>query len=219
VRTAPDPGPVTPDRTVRPQYVDANGHPLQANGRAAVSPDLAAGAAITRSEILARAQTWLNPPVPYSQSAYKGGYRTDCSGYVSMAWHLPENGWTSNLNQVGVAIGYNDLRPGDMLLYHNPADPTNGSHVVLFDHWAGGVGGDFYIYEQTVPNAKHRLWSQAGYSRSNPANFPPSATSTATAKPTSPCSTSATAPCRTPPDGTGWHAFPVTSGVCPEGRE
>jgi len=36
--------------------------------------------------VIANAKTWLNPPVPYSQTAYHNGYRTDCSGYVSMAW-------------------------------------------------------------------------------------------------------------------------------------
>ena len=40
-----------------------------------------------------------------------------------------------------------------------------GSHVVLFDHWVGATGGDFYIYEQTPPHTLHRRWSQAGYSR------------------------------------------------------
>lgn len=36
--------------------------------------------------VITNAKTWLNPPVPYSQTAYHNGYRTDCSGYVSMAW-------------------------------------------------------------------------------------------------------------------------------------
>jgi hypothetical protein len=131
-----------------------------------MSANLSPGGQITRSEILSRAQTWLNPPVPYSMDVYKDGYRTDCSGYVSMSWHLPSNGWTGDLDQVGVSEGYNDLKPGDMLLYHNSADPVTGSHVVLFDRWTGAVGGDFYIYEQSPPSTKHRLWSQAGYSRS-----------------------------------------------------
>jgi hypothetical protein len=45
-----------------------------------------------RSETLARAHTWLTAwhggPVPYSQSRYLNGWRTNCSGYVSMAWNL-----------------------------------------------------------------------------------------------------------------------------------
>src|SRR5206468_6026084 len=44
------------------------------------------------------------------------------------------NYWTGDLNTIGTPIGYNDLRPGDMLLFHNVADPVDDSHVVLFDH-------------------------------------------------------------------------------------
>ncbi len=147
-----------------PQGVDAAGRARQPDGT--VAPYADGGPSITRNEIISRAKSWADVPVPYSQTAYRDGYRTDCSGYVSMAWKLYRNYWTGDLNTVGVAIGYNDLQPGDMLLYHNAANPVNGSHVVLFDRWTGAVGGDFIIYEQTVPATKHRAWSQAGYSRS-----------------------------------------------------
>ena len=50
------------------------------------------GPAITPSTILARAQSWVNEGVPYSQTNYwtdtNGIYRQDCSGYVSMALGL-----------------------------------------------------------------------------------------------------------------------------------
>jgi hypothetical protein len=141
----------------RPQGVDARNNPLQANGTAASSPS--AGFPITREEIVARAKTWLAVPVPYSQDVFRGGYRTDCSGYVSMAWHTNGNFWTGDLATIGTPIAFNDLRAGDMLLYHNPSNPTNGSHVVLFDRWVGPVGGDFWMYEQTPPNTMHRRWS------------------------------------------------------------
>jgi hypothetical protein len=126
----------------------------------AVASRAAAGPAISRGEIIQRAQTWVTAGVPYSQSAYRDGYRTDCSGFVSMAWRLNRNYWTGDLHTVGASIPFSSLRPGDMLLYHNPANPTNGSHVVLFDKWVGAVGGDFWIYEQTPPRAVHRKWSQ-----------------------------------------------------------
>jgi hypothetical protein len=148
----------------RPQGVDAAGHAKQPLG-AKIAADSGVGPAITRTEILARAQTWADAHVPYSQDAYRDSYRTDCSGYVSMAWHTNRNYWTGDLDTIGVAIGYADLRPGDMLLYHNAANPVNGSHVVLFDHWTGAIGGDFVMYEQTPPSTKHRTWSAAGYSR------------------------------------------------------
>lgn len=105
---------------------------------------------ITRDEALVRAQTWLvGGGVPYSQTKFKDGWRTDCSGYVSMVWNLSRNYWTGDLNTVGVRIPFNTLRCMDMLLFHDSSNPNNGSHVVLFDRWVNGVGGDFWIYEQT----------------------------------------------------------------------
>lgn len=134
----------------------------------AASAAVAPGPSITRGEILARAQTWVAAQVPYSQNAYYGGYRTDCSGFISMALKTSGSYWTGNLNEIGVPIAFNDLRPGDYLNFHNPADPNNGSHVVLFDKWVGAVGGDFWMYEQTPPHTLHRKWSDtSGRVRSN----------------------------------------------------
>ncbi|MFG1606548.1 hypothetical protein [Actinoplanes sp. NPDC049265] len=131
---------------------------------AAVSP----GPVISRAEIITRAQTWVAAQVPYSQEAYYNGYRTDCSGFVSMALHTNGSYWTGNLNEIGVPIAFNDLKAGDFLNYHNAADPNNGSHVVLFDRWVGAVGGDFWMYEQVKPYTKHRKWSEtSGRVRSN----------------------------------------------------
>ena len=44
------------------------------------------------NEILARARIWIDNQVPYSQTAIRDGYRTDCSGFVSYAWQLPTPG-------------------------------------------------------------------------------------------------------------------------------
>lgn len=152
-----------------PQGVDDTGQPLQpeeqpaALGVEAASP----GPRITRTTIIARADSWLHPPVRYRWGAYKNGYRMDCSGYVSMAWHTNVNYWTGNLHTIAWQLqSYNDLQAGDMLLYHNKANPSRGSHVVLFHTWAGAIGGDFYIYELSPAYAKRRLWSKTRYSRS-----------------------------------------------------
>src|SRR5690606_23557723 len=40
--------------------------------------------------ILERAAKWIRDPVPYSQTAYEDGHRTDCSGFVAMAWGRPD---------------------------------------------------------------------------------------------------------------------------------
>src|SRR4051812_39625328 len=50
------------------------------------------GGPITRAETIARASPWVRDHVMYSQSSatadLKDGYRRDCSGFVSMAWHV-----------------------------------------------------------------------------------------------------------------------------------
>lgn len=101
--------------------------------------------AITRCEVLARAQTWVDARVPYSQSSWYanhcGSYRQDCSGYVSMAWALPASMVTSTLPQVSSRLGsFNDLRPGD-------AVNRTCCHVYLFKEWKV-PGVSFWAYEE-----------------------------------------------------------------------
>ena len=76
----------------------------------------AAAGAITRDQALARAKTWVDAGVAYSQVKYTGGYRQDCSGFVSMAWALAKNYNTSTLPEVAHLITKAELLPGDVLL-------------------------------------------------------------------------------------------------------
>jgi hypothetical protein len=120
---------------------------------------------ITRKEIIDRAMTWVEHPVPYSMTRFKDGWRTDCSGFVSMAWNLGRNYWTGNLHEVGARVPFTGMKPGDMLLYHNPHNPSSGSHVVLFYGWVNRPGGDFAILEQTGSGnrgTRRILWSGTG---------------------------------------------------------
>ena len=41
---------------------------------------------ISRQTIIARGQDWVDKHVPYDQGKTHDGYRTDCSGFVSMSW-------------------------------------------------------------------------------------------------------------------------------------
>lgn len=41
---------------------------------------------IARTTIISRGQDWVDKHVPYSQTGSHDGYRTDCSGFVSMCW-------------------------------------------------------------------------------------------------------------------------------------
>ncbi len=122
--------------------VDAQVIRPQSAQRAAES---AAGGQITRSETLDRARDWYtrNPPLRYDRSRepntlvtdVDGGhkYGPDCSGMVSMAWHLRPGQYgglnTSSLPSVSHAINRNDLLPGDIL------DDIGDGHVVLFEAW------------------------------------------------------------------------------------
>ncbi|MEV5980766.1 peptidoglycan-binding protein [Streptomyces sp. NPDC052114] len=122
---------------------------------------------LTRAQILARAQTWVDARVSYSMGAYYQGYRKDCSGFVSMAWGLGGNQWTGSLASYGVRISKNELRPGDMLLFHNPANPGAGSHVTIFGGWADAPKTRYVAYEQTRPHTLKRTtpyayWNHSG---------------------------------------------------------
>ncbi len=79
--------------------------------------------------VIANAKTWLNPAVPYSQSAYHNSYRTDCSGYVSMAWQLGTSATTWTIPNYSSAISKATLKAGDVLLNIN-------EHVLIFSSWA-----------------------------------------------------------------------------------
>lgn len=111
--------------------------------------------ATTRAAIINRAKKWVASQVPYSMSEYwSDGYRQDCSGFVSMAWSLPGNEWTGSLDTFGVRISRDQLQPGDMLLFHNPEDPENGSHVVLFGGWSDYTHTYYLAYEQVRPHTR-----------------------------------------------------------------
>ncbi|WP_371503098.1 hypothetical protein OG871_38035 [Kitasatospora sp. NBC_00374] len=129
--------------------------PAQAVGTSSVNGQIA------RSEIIARAQNWVDQAVPYSQSLWhsdsNGSYRQDCSGLVSMAWHLGSSRVTSTLDDVSTRLGsLDDLQPGDMI-------DNITSHVVLFAGWTDGSHNTAVVYEEPKPGLTAR---KANYSRS-----------------------------------------------------
>ncbi|MER5443036.1 peptidoglycan-binding protein [Streptomyces sp. NPDC002790] len=122
----------------------------------------------SRAAILDRARTWVAAKVPYDMNKYwKDGYRQDCSGFVSMAWGLPGNEWTGSLAQYGTRITKAQLQPGDMLLFHNPADPEKGSHVTIFGGWANASHTQYMAYEQTKPGTRAQATPYAYWSHSS----------------------------------------------------
>ncbi|MEV6401097.1 peptidoglycan-binding protein [Streptomyces sp. NPDC051907] len=142
-------------------------HGPPASGQAPPPPATVPLRKLTRAQILARAKTWIDAEVPYSMSKYwSDGYRQDCSGYVSMAWHLAANEWTGSLAQFGTRILREELEPGDMLLFHNPANPTTGSHVVLFGGWTDYTHTYYTAYEQAPPSARKQTTPMAYWNNS-----------------------------------------------------
>ncbi|MFD8499220.1 hypothetical protein [Amycolatopsis sp. NPDC059657] len=111
----------------------------------------ALGGQITRSEVIWRAQYWVDhQPGPYNQGGDAPGpggdfrYRRDCSGYISMAWHLADNPWTGALPNYAQEIPRADLRPGDILnSYYD--------HVFLFHQWEDDHGGFSYYSFGSTP--------------------------------------------------------------------
>lgn len=111
----------------------------------------------TRAEIINRAKRWVSAQVPYSMERYwSDGYRQDCSGYISMAWNLRGNEWTGSLDRFGEKIALSELQAGDILLFHNPASPTKGSHVTIFGGWTDYTHTSYIAYEQTKPRTRRQ---------------------------------------------------------------
>ena len=109
---------------------------------------------VTRAQIIARAQLWVQQQVPYSQTEWHtnqdGTYRQDCSGYVSMAWDLNQytDFWTGNLNLVSHTVPAAELLPGDILL--------SDVHTILFAGWANAQHTEFDYYEEAHPGTVAR---------------------------------------------------------------
>jgi len=96
--------------------------------------------AISRTDVLARAQTRIDAPVKYSQSKYYAGYRTDCSGYVSSCWGTGTSWSTSSFYKVSHTIKSYQLQPGDAML-------KKGYHVRLFYGWLDDAHTQYVAYE------------------------------------------------------------------------
>lgn len=96
---------------------------------------------------IARAQSWVDERVPYSQSSYHtnqyGTYRQDCSGYVSLVWGLATSFTTYTLPSIAHPIAKEDLRSGDIML--------RPGHTLIFDKWADAGRSSYWAYEQQRP--------------------------------------------------------------------
>ncbi|MGC0415157.1 hypothetical protein [Embleya sp. AB8] len=107
----------------------------------------------SEEEIVARAKGWADLGLGYSMGGLHDGYRTDCSGLVSMAWGLPPPGLTTvTLPEVSHPIDRDELRPGDILL--NTA-PGAAGHTLIFAGWADAAHTSYHAYEESASKGAH----------------------------------------------------------------
>ncbi len=112
--------------------------------------------AITREQVIKRANTWVKKKVPYSQSGYYKGYRRDCSGMVSMAWNLKRSYTSRTIGSVAKRVSKSKLRPGDAI--HTPG------HVAIFGGWANKSRTKYIAIQQSgrgkPANKRVKTWRQ-----------------------------------------------------------
>lgn len=132
---------------------------------AAPAPKSVTDGTITRTEVLTRARTWItNPSISYDMNGRAGdpngvSYRSDCSGYASMALHLDAPGRsTIDLPDVThVLDDKDDLKPGDLLGIMGPGTGGAGGHVMIFVKWNDDSHTSFTVYEHSGnPDRPHK---------------------------------------------------------------
>ena len=165
----------------------------------------ATAAAIPRATVIARGKAWLkvvrvDPTtgartigVPYSQGAYAmedgskvptwapdpylAGYRTDCSGFVSMCLNLRDSRgrpyststWEMGTNTSSLfklrSVKRAELQPGDIMLKSRVWYSGPSGHAIIFAGWARADMSEYWALEQTGPKTTYhvRTYGQTGY--------------------------------------------------------
>jgi hypothetical protein len=124
------------------------------------------GGAIKRSEVIARAKYWYDRRTRFSYNmngSYPDPqgrrYRTDCSGYVSMALHLSSSLSTVTLPGVGNRIAKKNMHAGDYIGHMGPGTGGAGGHVRLFQKWANSAHTSYWAYDFGSTPVKHQVYS------------------------------------------------------------
>ncbi|MFJ9790849.1 C40 family peptidase [Streptomyces globosus] len=136
--------------------------PVDTEMRGAPFAAAAATPKISRDTVIDRARSWVGIGLDYDWGGRHGGYRTDCSGFVSMAWDLDSSPTTDGFEPRGLVqrIGKSDLKPGDALL----DDDTGASgHIVLFEKWANSDHTKYWGFDFTRSGVHHRIYDYPYY--------------------------------------------------------
>lgn len=101
-----------------------------------------------RRTAISRGFEWFADGVPYSQSASHEGYRTDCSGFVSMCWQLGQSYTTADFaggsSKWKSLSSYEALVPGDALVRRS----GGSGHAVLFVGWNDAAHSGACVLEE-----------------------------------------------------------------------
>ena len=115
--------------------------------------------AITRPTVIKRANHWIKKRVKYSQHRYYGGYRRDCSGFVSMAWKLKTSHTSSTIRSRAKKISWRNLKPGDAV--------RRRGHVEIFAGWKNKKKRRYWALEESTwgkPALRRAKTFKRGYS-------------------------------------------------------
>ena len=128
--------------------IGETGADLTSGGAGCDRSTILASATGDRRTILQRGFSWFDQKVPYSQSKSHEGYRTDCSGFVSMCWQLPESFTTADFiggdGQNTVLPSYDALLPGDGFVRRSGGE----GHAILFAGWQDSKHSGACVIEQ-----------------------------------------------------------------------
>jgi hypothetical protein len=112
--------------------------------------------AVGRGAIIERGLAWVGSGVPYNRGASFQGYRTDCSGFVSMAWQLGSSPSTGHFppyknedHYADLLPTIDDLQPGDAL---NKTVQDPWGHLVLFAGWATEDHAQLFLIQESGKN-------------------------------------------------------------------
>jgi hypothetical protein len=100
-----------------------------------------------RRDAIERGFAWYDDHVPYSQSRTHEGYRTDCSGFISMCWQTGTSYTTASFiaGAASSSLGsYSNLEPADALVYRSGSH----GHIVLFLAWNDDAHSSACVLEQ-----------------------------------------------------------------------
>ncbi|GGT71547.1 helix-turn-helix domain-containing protein [Actinomadura citrea] len=106
---------------------------------------------LSRHDVLVRTRSW-HPHsarrVPYDQNAGFQGYRTDGSGYASMALGLPKPGPNSALLEASYCrrIPMASLLPGDLVI--KASGGADVREVLVFERWTSPARRAYWAYQQ-----------------------------------------------------------------------